>query len=37
VLATHVVVRGALGVLDEDRRVTSGPGDHRHDHWAEVT
>lgn len=26
VLATHVVVRGALGVLDEDRRVTSGPG-----------
>ncbi len=26
VLATHVVVRGALGVLDEDHRVTSGPG-----------
>jgi hypothetical protein len=26
VLATHVVVRGALGVLDQDRRVTSGPG-----------
>ena len=26
VLATHVVVRGALGVLDDDRRVTSGPG-----------
>lgn len=26
VLATHVVVRGALGVLSEDRRVTSGPG-----------
>lgn len=26
VLATHVVVRGALGVLHEDRRVTSGPG-----------
>jgi hypothetical protein len=24
--ATHVVVRGALGVLHEDRRVTSGPG-----------
>jgi hypothetical protein len=26
VLATHVVVRGALGVLHEDRRVASGPG-----------
>lgn len=26
VLATHVVVRGALGVLHEDRRLTSGPG-----------
>ncbi len=26
VLATHVVVRGALGVLDKDRRVTTGPG-----------
>lgn len=26
VLATHVVVRGALGVLDEDRRVAAGVG-----------
>lgn len=26
VLATHVVVRGALGVLHDDRRATSGPG-----------
>ena len=26
VLATHVVVRGALGVLYEDRRVRTGPG-----------
>jgi hypothetical protein len=26
VFATHVVVRGALGMLDEDRRITSGPG-----------
>jgi hypothetical protein len=26
VLATHVVVRGALGVLDEDRRVSTGVG-----------
>jgi hypothetical protein len=26
VLATHVIVRAALGVLDEDRRVTTGPG-----------
>jgi len=26
VLATHVIVRGALGVLGEDRRVTTGPG-----------
>lgn len=26
VLATHVVVRGALGVLEQDRRAASGPG-----------
>ncbi|HEX8102143.1 MAG TPA: hypothetical protein VF533_06005 [Solirubrobacteraceae bacterium] len=36
VLATHVVVRGALGVLDEDRRTISGSGHHRHEHRAAI-